>query len=348
VIFVGVQITELLKKKDAELTSFNGSRLAVDSSLFIYQFLTTIRQRDGTPLKDSQGRITSHLAGVFSRTTRLMQCGLKLAYVFDGKPPALKRAEQERRSELKDKASLNYQAAAEQEDTRAMRKYASQTSRLTPEMVEEVKALVSALGLPVIQAPSEAEAQAALMAKLGDVRAVASQDADVLMFGSPCLVRNLSLVGKRKTSNRFSYETVKPEEIQLSETLNSLGIDLDQFTALCMLVGTDYNLGGVKGIGPKGALKLVKKHKKDFDSLFAEAGWKNCFSLDWKTVFDTIKKIPTTRDYSLDWSAIDECKVKELLIETHDFSAERINTTISRLQKEKEKTEQTGLGTFLQ
>ncbi|MCK5282291.1 MAG: flap endonuclease-1 [Nanoarchaeota archaeon] len=343
---MGVNISELLSKKEIDVASLRDKIIAIDAHLFLYQFLTTIRQRDGSLLMDSQGRITSHLSGLFSRNSKLMQQGLRLAYVFDGKAPELKMKERERRRKLKEEAGVKYKEAKAKEDIDEMKKYAARTTRLTGEMIEEAKKLLFAMGIPVIEAPSEGEAQAAHMVKNDKAYTVASQDSDSLLFGSPKLLRNLSLAGKRKKTNRLAFETIKPELVNLSDILNNLGIDQDQLIALGMLVGTDFNEGGIKGIGPKNAIKLVKKHNNDFDSLFNEVKWDNYFEYPWTDVYYLFKKMPVNDDYSLEWKDIDTDKVYELLVEEHDFSEERVNSTLDKLKQEKEKQTQKGLGEF--
>ena len=175
---MGTKLKDLVVKKEISINDLSQKKLVVDTYNMLYQFLATIRTYDGSQLTDSHGNITSHLTGLFSRTTNLTQQGLKLAFVFDGKPPILKKAEQERRKEAKEKAQEEYEIAKEREDVEGMKKYAARTSRLTPEMVEEAKKLVHALGLPVVDAPSEGEAQAARMVNQGDAYAEISQDYD--------------------------------------------------------------------------------------------------------------------------------------------------------------------------
>ena len=338
---MGVQITELLPRKEIAVSDLKDKIIAVDSSLFLYQFLSTIRQRDGTQLMDSEGNITSHLSGLFFRSINLMKRGVKLVYVFDGKSHDLKAKEHERRNRLKDEAQKRYDLAKQEQDIEEMAKYAKRTSKLTPGMIEEAKELISYLGLPMIEAPSEAEAQAAYMVKKGDCYGVATQDSDSLMFGAPRLIRNLSLLGKRKKTKTLSYQKYSPEIVDLSEVLNNLGIDNDQFIVLCMLVGTDFNYGGIKGIGPKNALKLLQKHGKDFGQLFKEAGWDDHFDFDWTEVFYLIKKMPATDDYELVWKDVNETRLLELM-EKRDFSRERIESSLSDyLEMFKEKQQRT-------
>lgn len=343
---MGVQITELLQLKETSIKELANKVIAVDAHLFLYQFITTIRQRDGSLLMDSKGNVTSHLTGLFARTSNLVRQGLKLAYVFDGKPPELKNKERERRKQIKIDSEKRFKEAAKKQDIAEMKKYAARTSRLTPEMIEEAKKLISYFGLPVIEAPSEGEAQAAFLVKNNDAFAVASQDADSLLFGSPRLIRNLSIAGKRKKTNKLAYETIKPEMIELSENLNHLGIDHDQLIALAMLIGTDYNPGGIKGIGPKNALKLVKKYKSDFDKLFEDAKWPDNFDFPWTDVFYLIKKMPVTDKYELEWKPVDEEKIKKLLVDEHDFSVDRVNSSLNKLAGETQKKQQKSLSDF--
>ncbi len=342
---MGTKIKDILERKEVEYSELKGKPLVVDSFNVMYQFLATIRMQDGSLLTDSKGNVTSHLSGLFARTANLMQKGLKLAFVFDGEAPKLKKEERKKRREAKEKATKEYEAAKQREDIEEMKKFASRTSVLTREMVEEAKKLVDAMGCPVIQAPSEGEAQAAFMVTQGDAWAEVSQDFDALMFGVPRLVRNLTVSEKRKLPSKLAYQIVKPELYELKNNLKALGITQDQLIAVCMLVGTDFNPEGIKGVGPKGALKLVKKHK-NMEEVFAEAKWDEHFDIAWEDVFDTIKHIPTTSKYELRWKMPDEGKIKKLLCGEHDFSEERVESTLEKLDKEREKQSQKGLGEF--
>ena len=275
-----------------------------------------------------------------------MQANIKLIFVFDGEHPELKKKEIQKRYAAKQEAKKLYEEAKQKEDIEEMKKYAARTSSLTQEMIDEAKELVSALGLPVIQAPSEGEAQAAYMVKNGDAYGEVSEDFDCLLFGVPKLIRNLSISGKKKRINRVTFKTVKPELIELNSVLKNLDIDQDQLIALAMLVGTDFNPEGIKGIGPKTALKLVKQHGKDFDTMFKEAEWDSFFDFEWKMAFDTVKHMPVTKDYKLKWKSIDREKILQLLVEKHEFSRERVEKTLDELQEEDKKGKQKGLGDF--
>jgi len=341
---MGVAITDLLKGKELSFEELNNKVLAVDAFNMLYQFLTTIRMSDGTPLKDSKGNITSHLIGLFNRTTTLMSKGLKLVFVFDGEAPLLKKVERERRNKVKANALMKLKEAEQREDIDAMKKYSGRTARLDSEMIEEAKQLLSALGLPVIQALSEGEGQAAHLVKKGDAYAVVSQDADSFLFGAQRVIRNLNLSGRRKKTNTLAYEKVLPELLELKTTLNELKLTLDQLIVLSILVGTDYNREGIKGIGPKKALKLLERHGEHFDELFEEVKWQDNYDFSWKEILKIFKELPVTNDYELKWSSVNESKVKELLVEKHDFSNERIIASLKKLKTEGMK--QKGLGEF--
>lgn len=335
---MGVKLAELIPKKEIEFDSLKGKTVAIDASNMLYQFLSSIRQPDGTPLMDSRGRITSHLVGTFSRLTNLITRGTKLCVVFDGKPPSLKFQEKEERIYKKEIAKEKFEEAKEKEDIEKMAKYAKQITRLTQEMVDECKELLKAMGIPVIQSPSESDAQMAFMNEKGDIWACATSDVDPLLHGAPRLITNLTLSQKRKLPSGI-YIKIKPELVELDQVLKTLDLNQDQLIALAILVGTDYNRGGVKGIGPKTALKLVHEYKS-FDKIFKEVK----ADFNWKKIYAIFKSMPIMKNYQLKWSAPDSEKIKELLVGQHDFSEERVEKTLDRLSKEKENRAQTGLG----
>lgn len=341
---MGVNIKDLLLIKEVKFEELNGKILAMDSFNILYQFLSTIRQRDGSLLKDSKGNVTSHLMGMFNRTTKFMKLGIKPIFVFDGKPPELKNKERERRKELKIEAEKKYKHAVKAKDEESMKKYASRTSRLTHEMVEESKELIDALGLPVVQAPSEGEAQVACIVNKGDAYAGVSEDYDSLLYGITRLVKNLTISGKRRIG--ANYVSVKPKMISISDNLNHLGIDQDQMIVLGILIGTDYNPRGIKGIGPKSALKLVKEFKQDYDGIFKKVEWDKFFDFPWTDIYYLIKKMPVEKNYDIKWKKIDKDRIIKMLIDKHDFAEERVNSVVEELLKKEESKTQTGLGAW--
>ena len=323
----------IVPRKEISIQELKGKVIAVDAFNAIYQFLSSIRQYDGTPLMDKQGRVSSHLSGLFYRNIALLSEGIKLVYVFDGKPPKLKFSTNEYRKENKNIAKEKYEEAKKSEDFGAMRKYSQQMSKIDDEMIKESKELLEAMGIAIIQAPSEGEAQASELSKHKDIYAVASQDYDCLLFGAPRLIQNLTLSRKRKTSTGFI--DVNPELIELERVLNYLQINHDQLIVLGILTGTDYNPGGIKGIGPKKAVQIVQKFKTPIQifNQYEE------IDFDWKEIFELFKKPDVDYYKEIEFPKIDHNKIKKILVE-HDFSEERIDKQIEKLMNIKEKGKQ--------
>ena len=326
---MGIQLTALVEGKEIKLSNLIDKKIAIDSFNWIYQFLSIIRQKDGTPLKDSKDRVTSHLSGLFYRTTKLMAVGVKPIYVFDGKMPEFKRATAAQRRDVRAEAAREWKEALARGDLEEARKYAQRASELTDEMIRDSKHLLKALGVPAIQAPSEGEALCSLMVQKGDVYAAATQDYDSLLFGCDRLVRNLSITGKRKRGKEII--NVEPELILLKDMLEGLGISHNQLIILGILVGTDYNPGGVSGYGPKKALELVKR-KKTLKAVLAEVIWD--FDVAAEEIYDFFRK-PLEVDYDIEFNDVDEDAVKRLLCDEHDFSEERIDSALQKLREEK-------------
>ena len=336
---MGLQISEIVPRKGIELSDLKGKTLAVDAFNTIYQFLSTIRQLDGTPLMDNKKRITSHLSGLFYRNINLLKDGLKLIYIFDGQMPLLKKRTHEKREAVKTAAFEKFQKAKKEGKVEDMGRYAKQLVRLDEEKIKESKKLLEAMGIQVVQAPGEGEAQAAYMARKKQIYAAASQDYDSLLFGAPLLIQNLTLARKRKTVT--GYVSIGPELIELDRVLNSLQINLDQLISLGILCGTDYNPGGIYRIGPKKSLALVRARKapalifKQFPDL----------DFDWQEVFALFKKPDILKGVKVKFPKLQEEKVKKILLD-HDFSEERIDSAPGKLEYAREQAKQKSLSSF--
>ncbi|MFH1365086.1 MAG: flap endonuclease-1 [archaeon] len=342
---MGLNIREIIPRREIEISELKGKLVCVDAFNSLYQFLSTIRQYDGTPLMDNKKRITSHLSGIFYRNVALLSEGIKLVYVFDGISPWLKEKTHEIRSEVKDSAAEKYKIAKQEEDFEAMRRYSSQNICLSEEMVEESKELLRAMGIVIVQAPGEGEAQAAHLCRTKrEVYASASQDYDSLLFGASKLIQNLTLARRRKTVS--GYVEVKPVIIELEKVLNSLEINLDQLICLGILVGTDYNPRGIPRIGQKKALEIVKKYRQPV--LIFESVNEQILSLpdedrfDWKEIFEMFHK-PNVVDVEFKFEKLDNEKVMKILVEEHNFSEERIKDHLQKLEESFDKNKQKGL-----
>ena len=326
---MGVNLGDIAPGETIEVDHLSGRIIAVDGYNMLYQFLSIIRQPDGTPLMDSKGRITSHLSGLFYRTCKLLEKGIKPVYVFDGKPPEVKARELMERETRKKRAEEKYKEAVERGNLEEARVYAQQTTRLTKDMVDQSKKLLDLLGLPWVQAPSEGEAQAAYIAKKGDAWASASQDYDSLLFGTPVLIRNLGITGRRKLPRKNIYVEIKPEKIVLNTLLENLGLTREQLIDLAILVGTDFSTG-VKGIGPKKALKLVLEGKTA-DEVYREHG----LDPDEVEAARSIFLNPNvTDDYEIKFREPDLDGLLDYMVAEFNFSEERVKNAVERVKKE--------------
>jgi flap endonuclease-1 len=326
---LGVDLAEIIPEQSTSLNNLSNKTLAVDAYNALYQFLAIIRQPDGTPLKDRRGRITSHLSGMLYRTTNLAEKGIRLAFVFDGKPPELKEAEIHRRRHIKEEAIVRYEQAIKEGKIEEARTYAQATSQLKDIMVGDAKKLLDALGVAWIQAPSEGEAQASFIAARGDVWAVASQDHDSLLFGAPRMVKNLAITGRRKLPRRDAYVEVEPKIIELTKVLEEFSLTRAQLVDVAILIGTDFNPDGVKGIGPKTALKLIREYGNLEKAIAAKPDI--IIYPDLESIRKIFLQPDVTADYSLKWSKPDEEQVVSFLCREHDFSEERVRKAVSRM-----------------
>ncbi len=329
-LVLGVNLTPIIVKKTLDLEALRRKSLAVDANNMLYQFLSLIRTRDGTPLKDSSGRVTSHLVGLMFRSTRLIHTyGIDLVFVFDGKPPELKGQEIIKRRRLREKAKQEWEQAVKEGDYATAWSKAVMTSRLTRSMVDDAKQLLQLLGLPFLQAPSEAEAQTAHMAKEGDVWASSSRDYDSLLFSAPRLLRYLTISGREFLPSKGISRPLRPELIDLKRLLSHHKITHEQLIDIAILIGTDFNKG-IKGIGPKTALKLLRRHGKieelpgDVRSRVSER-------------FESVRRIflepNVVSDYDLRYSDLREEELYRFLCEERDFSQKRVETVVQRMKR---------------
>ncbi len=332
---MGVDIAGILEKKAIGLEELKGTRLAVDAYNTIYQFVSAIRQPDGRPLSDSNGRPTSHLIGLLHRNARLLGAGIRPFYVFDGIPSRLKSATLEKRKQVKVRAEEKYREAVQRQDMAKAYSYAMQTTRLTEEMIVESMRMLELLGIPYMTAPADGEAQASQMASRGDVWAVASQDFDSLLYGAPRLVRNLSLSGRRKMPGRREFREVEIEMLELEPNLKRLGISREQLVDIAILVGTDFN-EGVKGIGAKKGLAAVKKNGRIESTPYIETLGTDTLS----QVRQTFLNAEFVSEYQLAWKKPDEHALVEFLCEEHEFSKENVEETLAQLKNSSVSTQQ--------
>ncbi|MDW0165718.1 MAG: flap endonuclease-1 [Nitrososphaeraceae archaeon] len=327
---MGLDLKPLVKSSPIMISELSGKVIAVDAYNTIYQFLATIRGATGELLTNNSGEVTSHLSGLFYRNVNLLAENIKLIYIFDGKPSPLKSKEIERRRQVKQDASKKYQEAITAGRFEDARKYGQATSVLTDMMVEESKMILTLLGIPYIQAPSEGEAAAAQLTQSNIAFACASQDYDSLLFGAKRLIRNLTISGKRKVPNRNVYVDIEPEIIQQQQLLNETGLNLEQLVDVGIMIGTDFNPGGIPRIGPKTALKLVQEYSK-LEKI--EKIEDSVVNIPYEEIREIFLKQETPKVDNIEFNEINYNALINFLCVEKNFSATRVNTSLDKLKK---------------
>ncbi|MDP6869842.1 MAG: hypothetical protein QGI21_03620 [Candidatus Poseidoniaceae archaeon] len=253
---MGCNLRDLAEAEDTNMEAMRGKRVGVDSFLLAFQFLTTIRDRsptgDGGPLRANNGKVVAHLMGFLSRASAMLSKGVKPVFIFDGEHPELKREEMDSRRKRREEAEIEWKAALEVGDFPTAQKLAQRCVRYTPEMVDESIEMLQLMGIPAFRAKAEGEAQASVMAAKGQLDAVATQDWDALLYGAPVVIRNFTSDGSKRMGR-----IIRAQRIELQQILDDNDITKEQLIDLAIMIGTDFH-PGIKGIGPKTGLKLIK------------------------------------------------------------------------------------------
>ena len=335
---MGLDLKSLLIREKTKLESFGNKIVAIDAYNAIYQFLAIIRGPEGLHLTDSNGRVTSHLTGLFYRNINFLSLGIKPVYVFDGKPPSMKSAEIEHRKQIKKDATIKYERAVSEGKMDDARKYAQQTTSMKDGMVDDSKKLLELFGIPYIQAPSEGEATAALLTQTGHADKAASQDFDSILFGAKKLVRNFTNSGRRKLPNRNTYIEVEPEVIDYKKNLEELGITGEQLIDVGILIGTDFNHDGFERVGPKTAIKMIREHGKleDIPQIREQLE-----VIDYNAIRKIFLKPETAKVDKIEFSEIRFDAITDYLSNERSFSRDRVASSLKRLKKSLEKKSQT-------
>jgi len=339
---MGVDLGDLVPSRTLGVKELSGKVLYVDGNNILYQFLASIRGPDGRPLSDDQGRVTSHLTGLLYRTANLVEAGVLPVFVWDGEPPEDKLETLRERERRRQEAQEAAEKAREEGDLETARAKAKQSSKLTGPMIDQADALLDRLGVPTVQAPGEAEAQAARAVRDDEAFALVSQDYDALLFGTSRLVRNLTTTQKRKVPGKDEYVEVEPEILRLDDVLDELELPHEQLVGLATLIGTDFH-PGIDGVGPKRALDAMREHGD-------LAGAARSFDED-PAPFEAVAEIfldPRTDPVpDVEWGPVDEEDVVDLLVGEHSFSEDRVRSTVERYANLEDPSRQGSLSDFL-
>lgn len=334
---MGLKLKDLVYREKTTLEAFSTRVIAIDAYNAIYQFLASIRGPDGLQLTDQQGRITSHLSGLFYRNVNFLSLGIKPVYIFDGRPPSLKAAEIQRRTQIKKDATIKYEKAMAEGNLEDARKFAQQTTSMKDGMVDESKKLLDCFGIPHIDAPSEGEATAAHLTNTGQAYASASQDYDSILCGAKRLVRNFTNSGRRKIPNSNTYIDVVPEIIHTQKTLDALELTREKIIDVGILIGTDFNPNGFERIGPKTALKMIKKYSRLEDVPQIQEQLQN---IDFQQIREIFLNPEVADVDEIAFDKVDYEAITDYLVKDKSFSTDRVQSTLNRLRKALEKKSQ--------
>ena len=316
---MGVKFKDIVSPEEISLKDLEGRTVAIDAYNTIYQFLSGIRQRDGSPLMDQNGNVTSHLSGILYRTASIVDKGIKPIYVFDGDSSEHKAKTLEQRRAIKEEAIEKWEEAKAAGNIEEARKFAIRTSRMSPYILESSKKLLDYMGIPYVQAEGEGEAQGAYMVEQGDAWAVASQDYDCLLFGAPRIVRNLTLSGG--LSNL--------EYLELEKVLNEIDLTREQLIDVALMVGTDFN-EGIHGIGAKTGLKLIRNNT--LEDILVQKGITEV-EVEPDELRDIFLKHDVNTDYEIKFKSAKRDKLVEFMCEEHGFSESRVLNVTEKLKK---------------
>jgi len=342
---MSVDLSKLVSKQKITLQDLNQKIIAVDAYNMLYQFLSTIRQQDGTLLMNKSGEVTSHLSGIFYRTIDFVLHGIKPIFIFDGMPSVLKQRTIQARAKKRQDAYELWNAAKASGNIEQAGLYARISTKVNKEIVKTSKQLLDLMGMGYIDAPSEAEAQASYMCRQGQVFAAASQDYDTLLFGSPHIVRNMSISGKRKLPKKNFYINVETELLDLEKTKEDLNVNQNQLIWIGLMLGTDFN-EGINGIGPKTSLKIVKqcnslqqikdyvkqKYNKDFDY--------NIEEVEQLFLKPDVKQISDEDMKQLMSNKLNEQALIDFMCDKNDFIVDRITKFTNKLVENKQSSHQ--------
>jgi len=325
--------------KESLIKNYFGRKVAIDASMAIYQFLIAIRQ-DGNQLTNDEGEVTSHLAGLFYRTIRLLENGIKPVFVFDGKPPQMKSGELAKRAERREEAEKQLAKAHEAGEVEEIDKFSRRLVKVTKEHMADCKKLLRLMGVPIVQAPTEAEAQCAALVKAGKVYATATEDMDALAFHSGRLLRHMTFSEARKMPiQEFVYDKVLAE----------LEMTHEQFVDLCILLGCDY-CESIRGIGPKRAYDLIQQYKSIEEILKNIDVKKYTVPEDW--VYKSARQLFLNPDVSesgaieLKWAEPNVDEIVKFMVEEKGFSEERIRNGVKKIVKSRQSSTQGRLDDF--
>ena len=247
-------LTQLIKKTSPDsiqhvgLYTFKDKRVAIDTSIFLYKSLMNVRHK-GDYLRNKDGKVVSHIQGLYTKTVQYLSMGITPIYIFDGKPPTEKSHCIQERNKKAQECKAKMELTESTEEKKSLEKG---TIRMTKEYIDDLKQLFTLMGVSYIHPDGEAEAYAAELCRIGYVDAVITEDMDPLAYGCPTLIRNCI----DKKLKRPDIVTV----FSMDKILSDFKMDMNQFIDMCILCGCDY-CPTIPKIGSVRAYQHIKEHE---------------------------------------------------------------------------------------
>jgi flap endonuclease-1 len=335
---MGIKLHKLIEKKAIEISELEGKIIAVDAPNIIYGLLKFVYKNnqydENNVMTDRTGRPFSHLYGLLFRVKFYYTKRIFPIFCFDGRDSELKR--RITKDLLNDFlfTDKRYQDAIKRGDTGLAKRIALSKEYFWPNILRESKQLLGVMGVPYIESPAAAEAQCAQLVKDRIAHYSNSQDFDSLLFGCPNIVQNLSKSLRRKEKGRWTYQKIKPQVINLQKNMQKLNLDQFQLVDLAFLIGTDY-FSGIKGIGPKNALELIKRHTT-IEEIKYRQGSKYDFSKLTTNIINRVRKIflmpeVLTIQENLYWNPPNKDAIFNLMCKEHNLNPNTVQNNLKKL-----------------
>lgn len=309
--------------KNSNLYSYEGKTLAIDASIFLYKSLINVRSKNDY-LRNKEGKIISHIQGIYIKTVQYLTLGIKPIYIFDGKPPSEKKECINGRKKKVEELKKKMENSNSEKEKKELEKG---TIRLTKEYIDDIKKLLNLMGVSYIHANGEAEAYASEMCRLKMVDGVVTEDMDTLTYGCPVLIRKCidKSIKRPDMITTFNYEKI----------IEDLKLTHEQFIDFCILCGCDY-CPTILRVGPQKAYQYIQKYgtiEKIIEScsnLSITEDFKNKYVPSrgiFKMYYDKLRK----EDLKMNDSKYDSKKLYDYLINDCSFSEKRVKDNNSKI-----------------
>jgi len=312
-----MSISDFANPTEVRCTSLSGERVVFDGYIQMYKFLTSIR-RDGDYVRNSNGDVISHLIGLYNRIGSHLANGVQPIFVFDGPPPDMKQRTIDARVERKNEAEKLMEQAKQNGNTDDAEKYAARTTSVEPAFVESACEMFDALGVPYMEAPSEADPQCAHLVRSGEADYICTTDYDVFCYND----QNAAFI------KQFSGDTC--QIVSLQQMLNEMEINYDQYRWTRIIAGTDYN-DSPSRVAWKRALNMTQDAESFERAIDAAVEWDAEIDTDrYRAVYDWFQN-PTVGDWSPTHEPTDPEAVREVMIEKYHLQQSQVENKLDEI-----------------